>query len=587
MRLFLLHFLKAVWHVRVAWFWPIWIALTGAATLIVAWLVSHTTSAPIPIAKPAADISTRRHYWTASAVAALSLLALFLVCYVGMTLKWEDFADYDESAFTLFALRGQNLSPPIWQDLGRFFPLGDQEFNLIRHFTHTVAGYHVFSVVQICILCCVLLALTDELSVTIRAALAAFALITPGVVYVFSGLYYPERNVVFWLACLALFVKYFERTKATAWAAAAAVSAQIMIYYKDTAFLLLAGFAASRLILRCRNAEHPGWDFRTLRSKESSLDWCLGLLGLIFCLYYLAAMFPHPNTQYATLVGYPLPEVVLFYLKTNSLMWLLALTVLFRTYLILRGRVQFSPLWDGLACGGSLYFAAYLYLGLCSFYYPAPVNLIAVLYLGRFAALAWERVPMGSKVAISVLALALLVQNVSLSAYRLFERKNTIHAKAEIARVVGERYSGSRANAQRAFFPFATPYVLMEFGSYLNYRGVPVEGATPQTSGPNTVVMVSSVVAMSGPCVAYRSLICQAGSGPERGDLVIVLPDDNASRAETTRYRERGQLLLAYEPRPRLPRWSYPLVSLFRAAWPSRNKEISDRWLDASVTVWK
>ena len=69
----------------------------------------------------------------------------------------------------------------------------------------------------------------------------------------FGALILAERNVLFFLARLVLSVKRFEQTRSTAWAVTAVVCAQSMIYFKETAFLLLWGFAVGRLILRCRN----------------------------------------------------------------------------------------------------------------------------------------------------------------------------------------------------------------------------------------------------------------------------------------------------------------------------------------------
>ena len=51
--------------------------------------------------------------------------------------------------FTLITLKGHDITPPIWNGEGRFFPLGHQEFNLIRHFTNTVFGYHVLPIIQL------------------------------------------------------------------------------------------------------------------------------------------------------------------------------------------------------------------------------------------------------------------------------------------------------------------------------------------------------------------------------------------------------------------------------------------------------
>ncbi len=64
---------------------------------------------------------------------------------------------------------------------------------------------------------------------------------------------------------------------------------------------------------------------------------------------------------------------------------------------------------------------------------------------------------------------------------------------------------------------------------------------------------------------------------------MIVLPEDEASRAEASAYRKRGDLLLSYDPRPPLPQM---LHSLYVSPYGYRAK-LPDRWMDASVTLWK
>jgi hypothetical protein len=598
---FLLQMLKEVWRGRVALFWPIWITMSVAAAICAAWVVGRAATPTIQKAEkaPLRHTRTPQSVWPRSSVAALTLLVLFLMCYIALMLTWEDFAYYDDSYFTLFSLRGLNYTPPIWPLSGRFFPLCHQEFNLIRHFTSTIVGYHALPILQLLILSCILLNLDDELSIAARAGLAAFVLITPAIAVSYGGLIYPERNVVFWFACLVLLVKRFEQTRSTLWAVTATVCAQIMLYYKETAFLLLLAFAAGRLILRCWGRDEGVWDYNQLWEKESRLDLVLACLAMLFWLYYAAVMYPHSNIRYADALRLSLPEVCLSYVKLDLLAWVFVAAVLGRTWLILRRRVAPLLLWDGLALGGFACFIGYLCLGLSSLYYLAPVDVIAVLYLGRFAILSWTHKSLGSRLAIAVLLGAVLFQDVSLSAFYVFERKNVIHAKAEIARVVEARYRSGAASAQRIFFPFASPYVAMLFGAYLNYRGVPVEGATVESPGLNRIVMVGRAVARDGPCVPYTSLVCHAGSRPDPGDLAIVLPDDVASLAKVTPYRDRGQLLFSYEPRPRIPRWLCPFISRLRIASPLfapfgpaiRGKlgqaELPCRWLDASVTVWK
>ena len=134
--------------------------------------------------------------------------------------------------------------------------------------------------------------------------------------------------------------------------------------------------------------------------------------------------------------------------------------------------------------------------------------------------------------------------------------------------------------------------MIMEFASYLSYRGVPVEGAEAEPNELNNVALATSGVAKDGPCVEWRSFRCHTVKGPDRGDLVIVLPDDEASLAEASAYRAQGELLFSYEPRPRMPQWLRSLVrnlvGNLRMALPIFvHKTLPDRSMDASVTLWR
>jgi hypothetical protein len=132
-------------HGNILLFWLIWVTITAAAAIWMASAVRH-------VAAPTSQKAIRRPIdlipiWRAAgaprAVAALTLLAVFLASYVAMTLVWEDFAYYDNQYFTQITLKGHNLSYGISmnRESGRFWPLGLQEFNLVRHFTHTITGY--------------------------------------------------------------------------------------------------------------------------------------------------------------------------------------------------------------------------------------------------------------------------------------------------------------------------------------------------------------------------------------------------------------------------------------------------------------
>ena len=575
-------------------FYMIWITITVAALIYVAWVVGHAATPLVQKIKnaPISHIRAQRSVWRGPPTAT-ALLALFLACYIALMLTWEDFAYYDYSMFTGVTLMGHDLVPPISRGGGRFLPLGLQEFNLIRHFTDTIIGYYILPIAELLIVSYILIILDSELGIGARAALAILALLTPSILISFSALHVPERNVVFFLACLLLSVKRFEETQSTAWAAAAAVCAQFMIYNKETAFVLLLGFAVGRLILRCRNGRHATWDYDQLWGKESRLDLCFAGLAVLFLLFYFAVMGIHGNMNYAVERRQPMAEIILSYLRLDLLSWLLSAVALGRIYLILRHLATPSLLWDGLAFGGVACLLAYV-VGLRIFgaIYLAPVDLIAVLYVGRSAVLSWKKMRWRGKLAASMLAFTVVLQDVWFSAFAVFEQKNVIHAKTEIASVVKTQYQGGAGNALRLFFPFASPYVIMEFASYLNYRGVPAEGAVGVAGGRNSIALATRAFAKDGPCFGGAGIRCRAVTGPAPRDLVIVLPDDEVSLAEANVYRERGELLLFYEPSPPIPHWAYSLGAnlvggITIAAVRFKHETLSNRWMDGSVTMWE
>jgi hypothetical protein len=103
----------------------------------------------------------------------------------------------------------------------------------------------------------------------------------------------------------------------------------------------------------------------------------------------------------------------------------------------------------------------------------------------------------------------------------------------------------------------------------------------------NNIVLVGRAVVNDGPCVEYEKLLCHAGSNPDPGDLVIVLPDDDASLAETTPYRRGRTCSSPMRLVPTFRHGYFPWLTTFHVASNDfAQKKFPDRRLDASVTLW-
>jgi hypothetical protein len=86
-----------------------------------------------------------------------------------------------------------------------------------------------------------------------------------------------------------------------------------------------------------------------------------------------------------------------------------------------RRRVAPLPFWDGLAFGAMACFLAYLYLGMFRTYYLAPVDFIAVLFVGRFVVLSCKTMPSWGRMAAMLLVFLVLLQNAAGWAFAVFE----------------------------------------------------------------------------------------------------------------------------------------------------------------------
>jgi len=523
-------------------FWLVWLSLTVAALILTAVLVrrpappaSSSFDAPLP----AGPDRSRR-----SGPYILTLSILFLTGYVAVILVGEEFTAYDNAQFTMYSVRGIPFPNPIWREAGRFFPLGLQQFNLLGRFTRSAAGYHAFAILQTVILFSILLVLDERLCGPARAVLAALALVLPSVVHSFLGLIYPECDVLFWLACLALSVQLFARTRSVRWALFAVLSAQFALYYKEPVFLFLLTFAVVRILLRAKCSGSLRKDFRNV---ETRLDLSIAAVSLAFVAFYAIVILSNSSLQYLAEHQISRFQTARAYLRFDWLVWVFAAFTLVRMYHVVRGAAAPVLLWDGLACGAMVYFFAYLALRMVSEYYLAPADLIALLYLGRFLLLSWGGMRTPFRAVSAAVAALVVVQILDWSVIRVVERKYVIQRKASVANVIVAMRTRDPGRVKRLYFPFTSPLGVAEFAAYLSYRSVPVEEVGHASSGGAHVEFYSAQMSQTGRCVPFHDFVCHAGPAPDQ-DLAVVFPDDTYPSSGFKLHHELEQKLVARDP---------------------------------------
>jgi len=501
---------------------------------------------------------------------------------------WEDFTYYDNSHFTNETLQGHSVAIQISSYSGRFWPLGYQEFNLVRHITSSIIGYHAIRVIELLVVCAVLLALDRALNLRERVTLILVLLVTPSIVIIFSGLIYSEANVIAGFACLLWCVSRFQEAGKKRWAIGAVLFAQVVLYYKETAFLLVGGMAVGDMICRSFERYASQGRFLSFRDPKIQLDMVLIALVAVFLLYYRAAMYPIFGMGYGEQSKIPFAQVLLSDIRVDILAWVFVAVALVRFYLVARSRVNVWPLWDGLALAGVATFAAYLYLQMASGYYLAPIDFISVLYLGRIAFLGKRGLVHTARWVVVALIGIVILQDVSLSAFRVYEAKNTIHGKAEEGQAIALLYRTHPKKVKKLFFPYANAFDILEFGAYLNYLGVPIEQKGQGGAQRSVVELAGRSILTDGPC-GYRTFICHPESEPRAGDLVVILPDDpKVANASVSGSAKVGAPLITYSPAPRIPEWMEVYVAPLHVISPEfAFTGLPPGWLCGSVVFWR
>jgi hypothetical protein len=537
-------------HAATSHFLLIW-ALFLVLIIVSGLLVSGYSDPILPTrSQPGTADRRTRLRWQISPTDGIAafLFSLFLICYISVLFYREDFAYYDNDQLTDFSLQGKPFPPPIWPNVGRFFPLAFQEFNILRFITRSPIGYHSFAVVQLLILLCALFIILREFRIRYRVLVLAMAILAPSFVIAFSDLIYPERNVLFWLAIMLFCSQGYSRSKARTYFIGCLVATHFVLYYKETVVLLVIAYAATQLLLQLRDVRLAGFTTWRVFARENALSIGMLVVSGIYVAFFAAVLLPQKNFSYVAEHHAALSSVLLAYLQVDWLPLILLVVLSVRLWRFTFSNGQLDPLWDSLGVGAFAYCVGILALRLNSGYYLAPTDFIAILYLATMSAV-WLSKP--TKVRLSVVAIAIvcvLLQEVAYSSFRMTERKSLVTTKRELAEFLKSYLPTADNSTLELFFPYASGYHLMELSSYLTYRGFRLAGPDATTENGRSIVIEGREQFDGNRCVQYRDYACVHQESAPTGALIVVLPDDNVSMSDVEGIGKNSVLLLSLNP---------------------------------------
>lgn len=163
------------------------------------------------------------------------------------------------------------------------------------------------------------------------------------------------------------------------------LSANCVIYLKEVSFILISGFGFLHLLSSFLSNN------KTLKSLDKRLigiDIALMISGVVFLLCYAyATANAHSSYTNQEFVFSPIRTLIVSLLAAPMVSIALPCMLLMRGVWLYIHKQYPNPFWDSIGLIAFGYFLAFLILGMGSFHYFMPANILAYIYALYFLAL--------------------------------------------------------------------------------------------------------------------------------------------------------------------------------------------------------
>ena len=171
--------------------------------------------------------------------------AVFVLMYVLILLINPHLGPSDEYHFLptlqsgkIFPMYGKDFPYYNSVELGRFSPLGGQEYNLVALISNSPLAYLAFNAILLLGFIIIFLKILNEFSQNryLNYFVTTILLLMPAVTNTFFKFLYVEKNVIFYLSIFLISFIKFHKQQRIVYSVLALVSANIAIYYKEIVF---------------------------------------------------------------------------------------------------------------------------------------------------------------------------------------------------------------------------------------------------------------------------------------------------------------------------------------------------------------
>ncbi|WP_407379844.1 hypothetical protein [Helicobacter sp.] len=335
------------------------------------------------------------------------VFALFLLLYACFIIADSAFPmlNGDSISFYQQLLESKSAWHGLDTDMKRFFPLAGWNLALIAQFSLSPYAFMLGNacVLVVFSLCFIYLARMSGARAWWSLVMLICIVLSAGYTKLLVEIVFPETTqtmfMLLFLCCCFGVYRLDAKAESSAdskhsWkilglGALALVFGNAVIYLKEVSFIIVSGFGFLHVALSylAQKRRANSLEKRPLSKRVIIFDSLLMLSGVVFLLVYaLATHGAQNNYASAVEVFSPLRTIIVLFLSAPFLSLALPVVMVLRVRSLLSGKTEVHVFWDSLALIALGYTGAFLVLGMGSFHYFMPANILAALYLLFFFA---------------------------------------------------------------------------------------------------------------------------------------------------------------------------------------------------------
>ena len=312
---------------------------------------------------------------------AYVILFLFIATYGFILIVSANFGVIDDHGLLSTIAIGKDMPLFIMPDIGRFFPLNGYEWSLISNISVSPILFYTYNAIQVFIIAYLILSILENIfnydNKYLSVYIILFLLFLPGFVTAWFRLFVPERSELFYFVIFLYFFLKYQKEQKIFYLLVGLTSANIALYYKEPAFLMLGSFAFFHLIF--------GW--KEINFKQKIFDFLLMISSFIFILVYFFVVYLNKGeTLYGTTTLNQFLQMAknIFNMALSDplIIFILLPLVLYRLYQIIKIR-KIDYLFDSMLFSSAIYVLVYIKLNMFAHHYLLPsyaFGLIAISY---------------------------------------------------------------------------------------------------------------------------------------------------------------------------------------------------------------